>query len=164
LPPSPANWRLAAPGWALQTSASLTPAAGARTTRFYRTQQRLRLARQRSLTGNPPCDPHRAPALSRPSHPRPNVRDDRDTPLLRAGMAQVLGLIWVSREGVSFFAQDWTGQISLKGLRNFLFWRNGSGSLDPHGEEARKRRLEPCRPPPLHLGFHPSRRAPRSSG
>jgi hypothetical protein len=42
-------------------------------------------------------------------------------------MAQVLGLIWVSREGVSFLAQDWTGQISLKGLRNFLFWRNARG-------------------------------------
>jgi hypothetical protein len=124
LPPSPANWRLASPGWALQTSAGLTPATGARTTRFYRTQQRLRLARQRSLTENPPCDPHRAPALSRPSHPRPNVRDDRDTPLLRAGIRCVLGLICGAREGNSFFAQDWTGQISLKRLRNFLFARS----------------------------------------
>src|SRR5882724_1489597 len=33
--------------------------------------------------------------------------------------------------------------------------------LNPHGEEARKRRLEPCRPPLLHLGFHPRDAAPR---
>jgi hypothetical protein len=45
-----------------------------------------------------------------------------DAPL-RAGMAQVLGLIWASREADSFFAADWTGQITLKGLKNFLFWR-----------------------------------------
>ena len=38
LPPSPANWRLASPGRALQTSAGLTPATGARTTRFCRPQ------------------------------------------------------------------------------------------------------------------------------
>jgi hypothetical protein len=36
-------------------------------------------------------------------------------------MAGFVGLIW----GDSFFALDWTGQISLKGLRNFLFWRSG---------------------------------------
>ena len=41
------------PGWARQISASLTPATGARTTRLCRTQQRLRLARERSLTGKP---------------------------------------------------------------------------------------------------------------
>jgi hypothetical protein len=74
---------------------------------------------------NPPCDINRAPGAFASTAARPNVRDDRDTPLLRAGMAGVLGLIWVSREGDSFFAQDWTGQISLKGLGNFLFWRNG---------------------------------------
>jgi len=38
LPPSLTNRWLAWPGWALQTSASLTPATGARTTRFCRTQ------------------------------------------------------------------------------------------------------------------------------
>jgi hypothetical protein len=81
-------------------------------------------ARDRSRE-NPPCDPHRAPGAFASTAARPNVRDDRDTPLLRAGMARFVGLIWVSREGDSFFAQDWTGQISLKGLRNFLFWRSG---------------------------------------
>ena len=48
LPPSLTNRWLAWPGWALQTSASLTPATGARTTRFCRPQlvfaKRLRRA------------------------------------------------------------------------------------------------------------------------
>jgi hypothetical protein len=44
-------------------------------------------------------------------------------------MAGFVRLIWVTREGDSFFAQDWTGQISLKGLRNFLFARNGCGRV-----------------------------------
>src|SRR6202022_1966555 len=41
------------------------------------------------LTGriDPPCDSHFAPTLPRPPHPAPNVRDDRDTPLSRDGMA-----------------------------------------------------------------------------
>jgi len=102
----------------------LTPATGARTTRFCRTQLRRSSGARRSLTGNPPCDPHRAPGAFASTAALPNVRDDRDTPLLRAGMSGVLGLIWVSREGDSFFAQGWTRQISLKGLRNFLFSRS----------------------------------------
>jgi hypothetical protein len=73
-----------------------------------------------------PAIPDRAPGAVASIAARPNVRDDRDTPLLRAGMAGFLEVIWVSREADSFFAQDWTGQISLKGLRNFLFWRSGS--------------------------------------
>ena len=36
LSPSPTNWRRAAPGWASRASAGLTPATGARTTRFCR--------------------------------------------------------------------------------------------------------------------------------
>jgi hypothetical protein len=46
-------------------------------------------------------------------------------------MAQVLGLIWVSREADSFFPQGWTGQISLKRLRNFLSTRNGCQTHQP---------------------------------
>src|SRR5689334_5523630 len=39
-------------------------------------------------------------------------------------MAGVLGLIWVSHEANCFFLRDWTGQISLKRLRNSLLARN----------------------------------------
>jgi hypothetical protein len=35
-------------------------------------------------------------------------------------MAGVLGLIWGAEEAVSFFTQDWTGQIALKGLRKLV--------------------------------------------
>ena len=76
-----------------------------------------------------PAIPDRAPGAVASIAARPNVRDDRDTPLLRAGMARVLGLIWVSREGDSFLPHGWTGQISLKGLGNFLFWRSGRRRL-----------------------------------
>ena len=85
-------------------SISLTPATGARTTRFCRPRlpppkrfdrlmccrpkfrrRRLSAGRLRagwSLTGrSPPCDHLARPTLPRPSHPAPNVRDDRDTPL-----------------------------------------------------------------------------------
>jgi hypothetical protein len=55
----------------------------------------LSSARRRWLTGNPPCHHVACPTLPRPSHPVPYVRDDRDTPLFRDGMARVLEVIWV---------------------------------------------------------------------
>jgi len=67
-----------------KTSADLTPATGARTTRFCRTLQ------HRSSAA-PPIAHRQKPALRsvsaqralpRPPHSLPNVRDDRDTPLL----------------------------------------------------------------------------------
>src|SRR6266478_5864300 len=45
----------------------------------------------------------------RPSHPLTNVRDDRDTPLLWAGTAQTVSLIWGKREAEYFCAKGWTG-------------------------------------------------------
>jgi hypothetical protein len=76
-------------------------------------------------------------------------------------MAGVLGLIWVSREQDSFFAQGWAGQISLKGLRNFLFWRNGRGQIwrhcnlpisQPRGGR-RHRSFAHCAPSYLNMKF-----------
>jgi hypothetical protein len=43
----------------------------------------------------------------------PHVRDDRETPLWKGGMAGVVILIWGEREAEYFCRQDWTGQISL---------------------------------------------------
>jgi hypothetical protein len=62
----------------------LTPATGARTTRLRRPQQ-LPLVlradhRSRGFQARPATSPARA-TPSRPPHPAPNVRDDRDTPL-----------------------------------------------------------------------------------
>src|SRR5882724_11545701 len=47
--------------------------------------------------------------LPRPSHPVPNVRDDRDTPLLWTGTAETVSLIWGKREAEYFCAKGWTG-------------------------------------------------------
>ena len=53
---------------------------------------------------------------------RTNVRDDRETPLYRNGMARVVSVIWVRRETIYFFRTDWTGSITLK-------WRGKSGGM-----------------------------------
>ena len=73
----------ARPGWADETSADLTPATGARTTRFCRTLWRRRLAQAIPLTGNPPCDIDLTPTLPRPPHPVPTFVTMANAPLLR---------------------------------------------------------------------------------
>jgi hypothetical protein len=57
---------------------------------------------------------------TRPPHPAPNVRDDRDTPLKWDGIAADIGVIWVRREPNYFCKVDWTTQISLIRRENFL--------------------------------------------
>ena len=69
-----------------KTSADLTPATGARTTRFCRTQQRRSSCADQSLTASrpslsPPCNASRA-QRHRVHRIPSRVRDDRDTPLL----------------------------------------------------------------------------------
>src|ERR1700738_4763425 len=44
----------------------------------------------------------------RPPHPAPYVRDDRDTPLFRDGMAGHVHLIWVRRKRKYFCKGGWT--------------------------------------------------------
>ena len=114
---------LARPGWARNTSADLTPATGARTTRFCRprTPSPRGLAGQctpvktfskagsapfvlrarRSLTGNPPC--HRVAlgaAASTASHP--NVRDDGQRPSLGTGWRSCSADLGESGSGLFF--------------------------------------------------------------
>ena len=128
---------LARPGWARNTSADLTPATGARTTRFCRPRppSPRGLAGQctpaktfskagsapfvlRVLTKNPPCH-HLAPNAAASTASRPNVRDDGQRPSSRAGMAEFVVLIWGRREAVYFCARDWTGSIRLIGFKKF---------------------------------------------
>src|SRR6266851_3182510 len=86
----------AKPGWVRKTSANLTPATGARTTRLHRTPQHRSSARSRSLTSqSSPCNHVHAPDAAASTASHPNVRDDRDTPLLRDETAGFLDLIWV---------------------------------------------------------------------
>jgi hypothetical protein len=55
-----------------QTFADLTPATGARTTRFCRPQQCRSSRTRESLTGShPPCNPFACTTSSRPPHPTP---------------------------------------------------------------------------------------------
>jgi hypothetical protein len=44
----------------------------------------------------------------RPSHPVPNVRDDREAPSCGCGTAETVSLIWVKREAEYFCAKGWT--------------------------------------------------------
>jgi hypothetical protein len=56
--------------------------------------------------------------------PQPNVRDDRETPLVQGrGTARFMDLIWVKREAIYFCSQDWTGSISLIGNDELADWR-----------------------------------------
>src|SRR5258706_16079353 len=87
---------LSKPGRADFTSANLTPASGRQdhTTSPSASQASLvsvLLIAHKSFDS--PCDPIARKTLPRPLHPVPNVRDDRDTPLLWDGMAGVLEVI-----------------------------------------------------------------------
>jgi hypothetical protein len=72
------------PGWVTKTSADLTPATGARTTRFCRTLQHRSSARRKSLTDNRPAIALRAGAAASTAS-RPNVRDDGRRPSFGTG-------------------------------------------------------------------------------
>jgi hypothetical protein len=99
----------------------------------------VRLRAVRSLTGfiNPPCDSRARLTLPRPPHPAPNVRDDRETPLFRDGMAGDIDLIWVKREGENFFGEDWTGGITL--ILKQIFFSVVILGISPMGPPLRER-------------------------
>src|SRR6266446_627154 len=129
-------------------SANLTPATGARTTRLCRPLKRrssCTLA-DRSRGSSRPAIAIARPTLSRPPHPVPNVRDDRETPLCgpgRFGYASDLG-----QAETEIFSQ--TGldraKIRLNRFNKFTISRNGgvlapalpclSGSIQMRGIEA----------------------------
>jgi hypothetical protein len=83
LSPSSANWRSCLnPVGPAKTSADLTPATGAGTTRFCRPQLRQSSARRSIAHGRShPAIPF-APDAAAATASHPNVRDDRDTPLV----------------------------------------------------------------------------------
>jgi hypothetical protein len=78
------------------------------------------------------------PTLPRPPHPVPNVRDDREPPLMGNKTAWDIEVIWVGRIRIYFCGGDWTGQIRLIWLRKLDFWRGGFCG-------AYKRSRRPCR-------------------
>jgi hypothetical protein len=117
---------LAEPGWADTTSADLTPATGARTTRFCRPHQHRSSARRliaHRLKARPAIPFAPDAAASTASHPtsvtiaiRPSLRDET---------AEFVALIWVRREAECFFGYDWTGQIALNLLRKIVHSDSG---------------------------------------
>jgi len=94
----------AEPGRARKTSADLTPATGARTTRLCRPLQRRSSCAplDRSRVQRPALRSHRARDAAASTASHPNVRDDRDTPLVRDETGKVVVVIWVRREGNYF--------------------------------------------------------------
>ncbi len=65
-------------------SADLTPATGVRTTRFCRTLSAPFVLHFMNRSRKSPCDSSHMPDAAASTASRANVRDDRDTPLLRA--------------------------------------------------------------------------------
>jgi len=63
------------------------------------------------------CSSYRA--HPRPPHPAPNVRDDRETPLLQGRDARIMDVFRGKREGKYFYEGDWTGRNRLIGFRKF---------------------------------------------
>jgi len=107
--------RLIEPGWVDFASADLTPATGARTTRFCRTKQRRRQRAGRSLTEVfRPANPF-TPDAAASTAPRPNVRDDGQRPSGRDGMARDVPLICPSGKAKYFL---------FWGLTRFLITRS----------------------------------------
>ncbi len=91
-PPDSPHRRCRISGWSNPVrpdfaSDNLAPATGVRTTRLGRPlKRRSSCTLARSLTRFiSPCDCHSRLTLSRPPHPMPNVRDDRETPLCGPG-------------------------------------------------------------------------------
>jgi hypothetical protein len=89
----------------------LASATDARTTRLRRTLQRRSSSHVcRSLTGSSPALRSRfARNAAASTASRSNVRDDREAPLLRDGMAGVVNVIWGDREAIYFSREGWTG-------------------------------------------------------
>jgi hypothetical protein len=116
LPPSLPDWRLVEPGRARFASDSLAPATGARTTRLGRTQKAPIILRAalRSRGSSRPAIAFSRLTPSRPPHPMPNVRDDRETPLLWAGTVRISELICARREAKYFCKRGLTRLLKIR--------------------------------------------------
>ena len=128
----------------------LTPATGARTTRLRRprscrSSRALRIAHGSLRSAlRSPQSAHDTFA-STASHP--NVRDDRDTPLVRDETASVISLIWGGREAEYFCAGDSTENSNTQ-------------VICPSGARVARRRARKDRAMGKRLGFA---RGPRVS-
>ena len=112
------------PGWARKTSADLTPATDARTTRFCRTLWRRSSCVMTIAHGKPALQSIFTHDAAASTASRPNVRDDGQRPSSRDRTAQLIVLICPTSEAEYFCKADWTGQITLIRLKKSTFSRN----------------------------------------
>ena len=108
------------PGRAPSPPQSLTPATGARTTRFCRTQQR-----RSSCAGSNRSQPEGRPAISLARNaarvhcnPHSTYRDDAYAPLHEAGWRKE-AIVFGKAEADYFRSAGWTTQITLEWLVKF---------------------------------------------
>ena len=125
------------PGRARKTSADLTPATGARTTRLHRTLQRCSSVRlDRSQAEARPAIRH-APDAAASTASRPNVRDDGQRPSFGTGRLKSVAVICPTGQAKFFCeGEDWTTQISLNRLTKSRFWRTRFARLKACVSEA----------------------------
>ena len=108
-----------------RTSANLTSATDAGTTRLHRTLQRRSSARRSIAHGSKPalrftCAPDAAASTaSNPASVTIAIR-----PSLWDQTAGDIEVIWVWREGICFCKRDWTGQIMLNSFKKLAQPRN----------------------------------------
>jgi hypothetical protein len=116
-----ANWRRNPnPVGRLPPPQSLTPATGARTTRFCRTPQRCSSCADRTLTAlRLPCDLSRAQRRCVHRSPHSTYRDDAYAPLHEAGWREE-GTVFGEWKADYFWWAIWTTQIALKWLAKFV--------------------------------------------
>jgi hypothetical protein len=100
---------LSKPGWVRKTSVGLTPATGARTTRFCRTQLRQSSARcVRSRTKARPENTPTRPTPPRPPHPAPTFVTMANAPLAGQDGGSCTGDLGLRRSSI-FFRQRLDG-------------------------------------------------------
>jgi hypothetical protein len=129
-----------------KTFADLTPATGARTTRFCRTLQRRSSSRRAPLTIISPCDAPCASTLKRPPHPALHVRDDRDTPLFGRGGTRELRHISEKQKSEIFFARGLDSRISIESPREIQFCAHAIFQASRPWQAGLQRKTQPIRP------------------
>jgi hypothetical protein len=112
------------PGRARKTSANLTPATGARTTRFCRTRWHRSSGVTTIAHGKPALRSIFTHDAAASTASRPNVRDDGQRPSSRDRTARLIVLICPTCLAEYFCKAVWTGQITLIRLRKSSLWSN----------------------------------------
>ncbi|MGY3485702.1 hypothetical protein ACVW1C_003585 [Bradyrhizobium sp. USDA 4011] len=99
-------------------------------TRLRLVKRHLPLGRQACTISPSAMRRTRLARFSRPPHPAPNVRDDRDTPLSEEAGRGLVMLSWGLGEEEYFLRADWTGCVALNLLAKFVFWRTAAAAVE----------------------------------